>query len=375
MGLLIDDDDTMYVATGNNTISVAQLSADGFSEVKHQQVFQTPSDLSGPLEGSHFYKIDGSYYIFSTQYANGEYVLKSTIGPFGPYEMRPFAVQIPANVPGAGHPHQGGIVQTQNGDWYYLGFLDAYPGGRIPVMAPMSWDNDGWPSVQLDNGKWATSYPFPNVPCGAGRVKPLTGIDTFDSAELGPEWEWNHNPDNSKWSAGGKLTLQTATVTDDLYAARNTLTHRILGPTSTATIELDYGSMQDGDVAGLALLRDSSAWIGVKHTSAGDRVAMVDDVKMDGSWNSASKGSEVAGTSVSGGKIWLRIQADIHPGANSQARFSYSTDGSTFSDLGTPFTMVNSWQFFMGYRFAMFNYATKSLGGSVDVRSFELATP
>ena len=53
------------------------------------------------------------------------------------------------------------------------------------------------------------------------------------------------------------LRLQTATVTNDLYTARNTLTHRIQGPTSTATIELDYSAMANGDRAGLAMLRDS----------------------------------------------------------------------------------------------------------------------
>ena len=76
MGLLIDDDDKMYVAFGNDTISVAELSADGFSEVRRQEVYETPSSLPGPLEGSRFIKIGELYYIFVTQYANGEYVLR-----------------------------------------------------------------------------------------------------------------------------------------------------------------------------------------------------------------------------------------------------------------------------------------------------------
>jgi hypothetical protein len=58
---------------------------------------------------------------------------------------------------------------------------------------------------------------------------------------LGPQWEWNHVPDTTKYSTTSSgLLLKTATVTFDLYAARNTLTHRILGPTSTATIKLNY---------------------------------------------------------------------------------------------------------------------------------------
>ena len=81
-GLLIDDNDTMYVAYGNTQLSVAQLSADGTSEVRHQQVFSTPSNI-GTLEGSRFYKRGNYYYIWATRPANGQYVLRST-SPWGP---------------------------------------------------------------------------------------------------------------------------------------------------------------------------------------------------------------------------------------------------------------------------------------------------
>lgn len=377
MGLLIDDDDTMYVAYGHGTISVAQLSADGFSQVKNQVVFRTPDNLSGPLEGSRFYKINGNYYILVTQYANGEYVLRSTNGPFGPYELRPFAVRLPyAGAPGSGgSPHQGGIVQTQNGDWYYIAFNDSYPAGRLPVMAPVTW-NDGWPAVTLVNGQWGGTYPFPNLPCGANRVKPPASKDTFAGKTLSHEWEWNHNPDNSKWSSGAGLTLQTATVTDDLYAARNTLTRRIEGPVSIATIELDYSKMKDGDVAGLAALRDVSAWIGVKKANGATRVVMTNGVNMNTSWTTTSKGTEVASADVSGGKIWLRVEADVRTNnGGARARFFYSTDGTQFTSLGNTLNMNKDWQYFLGYRFGIFNYATQSLGGSVTVASFEVTKP
>ena len=49
---------------------------------------------------------------------------------------------------------------------------------------------------------------------------------------MGPQYEWNHNPDTSRFSVNNGLRLQTATVTNDLYSARNTLTHRIQGPSS-----------------------------------------------------------------------------------------------------------------------------------------------
>jgi beta-xylosidase len=372
-GLLIDDDDTMYVAYGNTTVNVAQLTSDGLSQVRTQQVFTTASNV-GTLEGSRFYKRNGYYYIFMTKPANGQYVLRST-SPWGPYELHQVLLNTPGPIAGGGVPHQGGLVQTAAGDWYYLAFQDAYPGGRVPVLAPITWSSDGWPVLQTVNGAWAASYPYPNVPRPPRTVKKPTGSDSFTAATLGPEWEWNHNPDATKWSAGSGLHLQTATVTNDLYSARDTLTHRILGPTSTATIQLDYSAMKDGDRTGLALLRDSSAWIGVKRDNGAYRVSTVGNLTMDGNWNTTGTGTELAGAPISGGKIWLRVTADIHPGTGRLGKFSYSTDGVNFTALGGGFTMNNAWQFFMGYRYGIFNYATTALGGSVTVNRFDLTTP
>ncbi|WP_207620668.1 family 43 glycosylhydrolase [Streptosporangium minutum] len=371
-GLLVDDNDTMYVAYGNGTISVAQLSADGLSQVRAQQVFQTPSSV-GTLEGARFYKRNGYYYIWLTRPANGQYVLRSS-SPFGPYEMRQVLLNMPGPISGGGVPHQGGLVQTQNGAWYYMSFVDAYPGGRVPALAPITWSADGWPTVQTVNGGWSSTYPRPNIQTSK-TVRSMIGPETFTSGTLGHRWEWNHNPDNTKWSAGNGLRLQTATVTGDLYNARNTLTHRIQGPSSTATIELDYSTMSNGDRSGLAMLRDSSAWIGVKRDNGTDRVVMTNGLTMNSSWQTTGTGTEAASANISGGRIWLRVNADIRPGSGRQARFSYSTDGVTFTPLGPALTLNNAWQFFMGYRFAMFNYATQSLGGAVTVRRFDLTTP
>jgi beta-xylosidase len=371
-GLLIDDNDTMYVAYGNTTISVAQLSADGLSQVRAQQVFQTPSSV-GTLEGARFYKRGGYYYIWLTRPANGQYVLRST-SPFGPYDMRQVLLNMPGPISGGGVPHQGGLVQTQAGDWYYMSFVDAFPGGRVPALAPITWSSDGWPTIQTVNGGWGTTYPKPNIST-TRTVQPMIGADTFGGTTLGPRWEWNHNPDNTRWSLSGGLRLQTATVTGDLYNARNTLTHRVQGPASTATIELDYSTMRDGDRAGLAMLRDSSAWIGIRRDNGQTRVVMTNGLTMGSGWVTTGTGSEAAGTAVSGGRIWLRARADVRPGSGRQATFSYSTDGSNFTPLGPAFTLNNAWQFYPGYRYAMFNYATQALGGAVTVKRFEMTAP
>ncbi|QRV74008.1 glycoside hydrolase family 43 protein [Ceratobasidium sp. AG-Ba] len=368
-GLLVDDDGTMYVSyIYNNNIWVAQLSSDGKSEVKSQQIYVPPSSI-GYLEGSRMYKRSGVYYILVTKPASAEYTLKAS-SPFGSYSIKNLVNGLPSpGGIGGGNPHQGGLVDTPNGQWYYMAFVDAYPGGRIPVLAPVTWGSDGFPTVTLVNGKWGDSY---SDPATAHPVSSLTGVDYFTGSSLGPQWEWNHNPDTSKFSVGSGLVLNTATVTSDLYQARNTLSHRILGPISTATIKLSYGAMKDGDRAGLAMLRDSSAWVGVRRDGGAYTVAMVSGLTMDSNWNTASTGSTVASASISGDIIWLRVTADIRPSGTKLATFSYSTDGSSFKSIGNSFAMKTAWEFFMGYRFGIFNYATSALGGKVTVANFQL---
>ncbi|KAL2155752.1 hypothetical protein VTH82DRAFT_494 [Thermothelomyces myriococcoides] len=382
-GLLIDDDDKMYIAYGNPNIEVAELSDDGLSEVSSRVVYSPPSGTT--IEGARMYKVGGAYYILVTRPADAEWVLKSTSGPFGPYEMRELVTRISGPLSNAGFAHQGGMVDTPDGNnWYYVAFMDAYPGGRIPVVAPLRWTDDGWPELVTDDrGGWATSYP---VPVQAAKTVPDDGLDLdeFTGGQLSHHWEWNHNPDTARFSLGGEgeggLTLQTATVTEDLFAARNTLTRRVRGPKSSGTFRLDVSKMRDGDRAGAVLFRDTAAYIGVWKQGDQASIVVVDGLELSqGSWNTVSTGrlAETGPTLSNTEDVWLRIEADITPafGTNTArtTTFSYSVDGGqTFVPLGPAFSMSNTWQYFTGYRFGVFNFATRELGGEVKVKSFQM---
>lgn len=240
----------------------------------------------------------------------------------------------------------------------------------MPVLAPVTWGSDGYPAITTVNGGWSSTYPYP---AARRDVTPTTGTDRFTSSSLSHVWEWNHNPDTSKFALGSGLRLSTATVTVDLYSARNTLTRRIHGGQGTGTLELDFTNMADGDRAGLALLRDSSAWVGIKRDGGSYTVAFVNSITMNADWTTANTGVTPNSVSISAKKVWLRIQADIRPGGTKNAQFYWSTDGSSFTQIGGSFAMKTEWQFFMGYRYGIFNYATKALGGSVVVNSFTSA--
>ncbi|KAI3316981.1 glycoside hydrolase family 43 protein [Xylariaceae sp. AK1471] len=364
-GLFIDDDDKMYVAYGNTQISVAQLASDGLSIVKTQQVYASPSNI-GTLEGSRMYKRNGQYYILTTHPANQEWVLKSS-SPFGSYSSKVLANSLSPPVSGGGNPHQGGLVDLPDGSWYYMAFEDAYPGGRIPVLAPVTWGSDGFPVLTTVSGAWGKSYAMPLT---EHTLPSTVGTDSFSGTALGPAWEWNHNPDTTKFTVNNGLTLKTVTVTSDLYSARNTLTHRIHGPISTATIVLDTTNMADGDVAGLSLFRDQSAWIGIRNIGGVFTIAMTNSILMDSNWATSNKGAVVSTANVSKGKIYLRGTVNINPGTGRTGTFSYSNDGNSYTALGNALTLNSNWQFFMGYRWGIFNYATKALGGSVQISSF-----
>ena len=383
-GILFDDDGSTYVSfckwipEGDQAkIQVAQLT-DDLQHDHSEVVFNTTAEIDY-IEGTRFYKINGTYYILLTNpgVGEGEIILKSSGGPFGPYDSWHRMLENNGNpVPGGSSPYQGAIIETSEGDWWYMAFINLYPGGRYPVLAPLTWDDDGWPNVQFVDGDWGSTYPYP-LP--KRTVTPITGTDNFSSCRLGPQYEWNHSPDDSKWTVGrkaGGLALQAATVTDDFFAARNTLSHRTLGPMSVATIELDYSSLADGDTAGLSVFRYDAAWVGVHKGDANDvRVQMVNNVLMNstGGWHTVNKGEVIAEEQLQeAGSVWLRASIDISdsPGF---ANFSYSTDGKQFTDLGEQHQMTEGAVFFMGDRYGIFNFATKELGGKAIIKSFTLS--
>ncbi|KAI6785503.1 putative beta-xylosidase-like protein [Emericellopsis cladophorae] len=383
LGVLVDDNDTMYLAYGAYTIGVAQLSDDGLSVVRDQTVWE---DLSFYLEGARFYHIDGRYYIWLTHPADEQHVLRAD-NPWGPYTQHTILQSIAAPIPYSGVPHQGGIVDTPNGDWYYMGFLDAYPAGRVPVLAPIRWE-DGWPYLVTDsNGGWGREYPMPDIQTDKS-VNPAGPFTEDFQNGMNVEFEWNHNPDNSAWSTGSDgLTLNTASVTNNFYQARNTLTHRTIGPKSSATWRLNVGDMVSGDVAGAVLIRDESAYIGVSKGSCGSvSLVFVNNLileEQNGSWQTTAEGNIVA-TETQGlrdiasgdSDIWLRVTADVTPtfgrSSTNSAIFEWSTDGQSFTQLGPVFPVHNRWQFFMAFRYGVFNFAKQQLGGSVLVKEFDL---
>jgi beta-xylosidase len=54
------------------------------------------------------------------------------------------------------------------------------------------------------------------------------------------------------------------------------------------------------------------------------------------------------------------------------ADFFYSLDGKSWISIGTQLKMSYTLPHFMGYRFGLFNYATKNIGGFADFDWFRI---
>src|SRR6478735_10091826 len=87
-GILIDDDDTMYVVYGSGEVRVSQLSQDGFSQVKSQVVLKNTDIGVQDLEGNRMYKINGLYYILNDSPSGSQTWIWKSKSPWGPYESK-----------------------------------------------------------------------------------------------------------------------------------------------------------------------------------------------------------------------------------------------------------------------------------------------
>lgn len=349
-GLMTDNDGTTYVVCGNGNLKVIQLD-DNFAPVKEVDV---DGGFNG-LEGSHFFKKDGYYYIYSTccAWPATQWCFRSK-NVFGPYEKK--------EVFNSDDIHQGAMIQIQSGEWWTMLMRDCGAFGRMPYLLPVTWNAD-WPVIG-NNGVDAGTYTKPNVGVNYDR-KYMPTNDNFKNYLLGSQWQWNHNQDKSKWSLlenPGRLRLYTASVTDSLQKSRNMLTQRIFGfrdntKPSYGTIQMNISKMNDGDMAGLAVFQNPYAYIAIN--KQGSILNLVQS-------NTADKkvySNAIACDSV----IYLRAVADI---ATSKATFYYSLDNVTYTKYGQDLDMKYNLSVFVGNRFGIFNYATKDLGGSVDVDWF-----
>jgi beta-xylosidase len=139
-------------------------------------------------------------------------------------------------------------------------------------------------------------------------------------------------------------------------------------------VAIDFTNMADGDITGLAAFRDVTSWIGVIRNGTSYTIQVrVNATQDESTWATTSTGTVVATAPITGRRVWFRVSLDARASGTKLAQFYYSTDGSSFTQLGPSAQLSSGWQIFVGYRFGIFNFATKALGGSALVSQFTSA--
>jgi beta-xylosidase len=368
--LYFDDDGKTYLIYGNKKLTLIELKNDlsgvkdnGINKVIIEDATQ-PSQSIGPSglgEGSQLFKANGMYYLFNITWPRGgmrTVVIHRAKKITGPWEGR-IALQDLGVA-------QGGLIDMPDGRWFSYLFRDYGAVGRIPYLVPVKWE-DGWPLLG-DNGKVPATL---NLPASKGLIPGIVVSDEFSrkkaDASLPLAWQWNHNPDNRNWSVTarkGFLRLTTGRVDTSFLSAKNSLTQRTIGPVCTGVTALDVSNMKDGDFAGLGLLQKNYGLIAVRVAGKNKELVMI---------NASTGMPEVAQTiPITQSTVYLKAECNFTD-RKDVADFFYSVDGTKWLPFGTQLKMRYTLPHFMGYRFALFNYATKETGGFVDFDYFRIS--
>ncbi|WP_321424276.1 glycoside hydrolase 43 family protein [uncultured Bacteroides sp.] len=365
--LFFEEDGRIYMIYGSGKLNIVELKKDlsGIKSETNRVLIENASAPSGNkglgAEGSQLFKVNGKYYIFNITWPAGgmrTVNIHRADKITGPYEgLVGFQDKGVA---------QGGLIDTPDGKWYAYLFRDFGAVGRIPYLVPVKWEN-GWPVIGV-NGKVPETL---DLPVSKGLIPGIVASDEFTrkpgAAALPLAWQWNHNPDNKLWSVSqrkGYLRLTTGRIDSTLLMARNTLTQRTIGPVCTGSTSMDVSHMKDGDFAGLCLLQKNFGQIGVRVNKGAKSIVMI----------SAGTGKpvEIQSVPLSHNIVYFKAECNFKDRADI-AKFFYSYDGKVWNIIGEPLKMAYTIPQFIGYRFGLFNYATKNIGGYADFDYFHIS--
>jgi xylan 1,4-beta-xylosidase len=357
---------------------------------KHQLVVPAGGQRMG--EGHHLYKINGKYVDVSAIPGGAvDQVVAIADSIDGPWRVTKMcdseSLGVTATTPAKANAndrglwiHQGGMCDTPSGEWWCILMSDHGSAGRMVNLVPITWDNN-FPLIGLPGNlrKAPNTWIKPNTGFTQEPKPTYVWDEDFNSGKLNPHWQWNHVPDDSKWSLTekpGVLRLHSLPAAN-FYNARNSVCQRPPGPESVITVELDTLGLTNGDVAGLALLSSPYAWIGVVKSAEGASLQM-----FTGSSGGRGRRGGAASTQSNAPAIspetppkhlWLRIHCNFD---TDEAIFSWSADGKQFTSLGNPFTMTFQLTTFQGVRPALFNYNTSGEpGGYADFDNYVVDEP
>lgn len=349
-----DEDGQAYLGRsrhGAGPIIIHKMSADGTRLLDEGMTVYT-----GPVaEGTKIFKKDGYYYLSIPEGGVGtgwQTILRSK-NIYGPYEKKVVLEQGSTTING---PHQGAIVDTPDDQWAFFHFQHHHALGRVVHLQPMHWEND-WPVIGVDfdrNGIGEPVYVC-QKPIESKTIFAPQTDDDFSTPNLSLQWQFNHNPTDHAWSLSahpGSLTLK-ALKSSTFRLARNTLTQKIMGNISEATIAMDFTEIADGQRCGLACMGKINNVLGIKMEKGQKYLYTSNDT------------TEISTTFPNGNQIYLRVSIDM---TNQKFQYFYSTDNIRFIPYGTSFFIP--FGFWKGARIALYCYNKEQEAGTASFQWF-----
>jgi beta-xylosidase len=355
-----DDDGQAYLVHAyagsragiKHRLRVCPMAPDGTRLLGEGQVVFHEPERHPTLEGPKFLKRDGWYYLLAPAggVENGWQVVLRSKNMYGPYEDRIVLRQGATDVNG---PHQGALVSTPAGDWWFVHFQDAGLYGRVIHLQPVQW-RDGWPLMGRA-GEPVRQWIKPN---GGSPVAVPATSDDFALPFLGLQWQWNANHEADWHSLGarpGWLRLPVRSVGQgNLVQAPNLLLQKFPARSFAVETELDFAGVSPGETAGLVVTGRSGAAVAVRRGIVGlEMVSIVDDRKQ-----------VLANLQTPR----LRFRAEVAEGG--LTRFFYAADQQNWHPVPEPFqAQAGVW---IGARIGLLAATREtSAAGHVDFKRFQ----
>jgi len=284
---LWDDDGQAYLvhayagsrAGVKHRLRVCPMAPDGSQLLGEGKIVFHEPKKHPTLEGPKFLKKDGWYYILAPAggVETGWQVGLRSKNILGPYEDKIVLTQGSTAING---PHQGALVDTAGGGWWFIHFQDAGVYGRIVHLQPVIW-RDGWPLMGQINadgcGEPVLSHGKPAAIRRSLIAVPQTS-DEFDASKLARQWQWNANhSDNWASLSARKHWLR---LYPQLVAHQNlTLTPNLLlqkFPARSFKVEtvLEFAPQQTGEAAGLIVAGETYATLALEKKDAHNQLVL-----------------------------------------------------------------------------------------------------
>lgn len=291
------------------------------------------------MEGPKLYKRNGYYYIFAPAggVRTGWQTILRSRSIYGPYEDKIVLHQGHTDVNG---PHQGGYIELDSGESWFMHFQDRKAYGRIVHLQPMRWEND-WPVMGVDSngdgiGEPVSVYRKPNT----GRSSELTTVpatsDQFENPTLGLQWQWQGNSKHewlSLTDSPGKLRLMAHPLPHGaatFYDAPGILCQKLPAPEITVMTKLTLHADSGRAHAGLTVFGHQFRYISLESSEDGLRIVLVSG---DGRSKEGTSEQLIAAAPAVDSTVYFRVTIV----SEAKCSFQYSFDGESYESIGETF--------------------------------------